>query len=67
MPIPTYKELIAHNRSIDELRKYFGADSIGYISMDGLKEVLGSDICTGCLDCNYPTRYVMELAKVDRC
>ncbi|MGB9635148.1 MAG: amidophosphoribosyltransferase [Candidatus Micrarchaeia archaeon] len=65
--IPTYKELIAHNRSIDELRKYFGADSIGYISMDGLKEVLGSDICTGCLDCNYPTRYVMELAKVDRC
>lgn len=54
--IPTYSELIAYGKSIEEIRNYFEVDSIGYLSIEGLKETLGDSICTGCLDENYPTK-----------
>lgn len=51
----TYKELIANNKEIDEIKKYLGADSLGYLSIQGLKNAIGLPICTGCLDEDYPT------------
>lgn len=58
----TYKELAAHTKSIPEIGKMIGADSIGYLSMEGLRKAIGIPICTGCLDEGYPTPYAKKLA-----
>jgi amidophosphoribosyltransferase len=42
----TYKELIANKKSIDEIGKELGADSLAYLSLGGLKKAIGLDICT---------------------
>lgn len=57
----TYKELAAHTKTIPEIGKMLGADSIGYLSINGLKKAIGLPICAGCLDENYPTPYVKKL------
>lgn len=50
------KELIGSSMNIDEIREYIGADSLGYLSIDGLQEVLKehNGICTGCFNGEYP-------------
>ncbi|VVC04666.1 Glutamine--fructose-6-phosphate aminotransferase [isomerizing] [Candidatus Burarchaeum australiense] len=58
----TYKELAAHTKTIPEIGKMVGADSIGYISLEGLKKAIGLQLCTGCLDEGYPTQYAKKLA-----
>ena len=40
--IPTYDELIAHQRSIEEIRKELDIDELHYLSLDSIKEVLNS-------------------------
>lgn len=40
--IPKEEELISHDRSIEEVRKLIGADSLGYISLEGLREACGN-------------------------
>ncbi len=54
---PTRQELIASSHSIDEIRKYIGADSLHYISLDGMFSCLkGSDpkdYCEACFTGNY--------------
>ena len=52
---PTKEELIAHKYSIAEIKNFIGADSLGYLSLEGLKEVGGSGFCSACFDKNYPT------------
>ncbi len=59
----TYNELIANNKNIEEIKEFLDANSLGYLSIEGLKDAVGSDICTGCLDEAYLTEFVMELAK----
>jgi len=52
---PDVKDLIANSRSIDEIRKEFDADSLGFISTEGLlKSLGGSGYCTGCFTGKYP-------------
>ncbi|MPZ54635.1 MAG: amidophosphoribosyltransferase [Acidimicrobiia bacterium] len=48
--------LIAANMEIDEIRDHIGADSIGYLSVDGLVESIGNGEghCTACLTGEYP-------------
>lgn len=55
---PTYGELIAHEKSIQEIRKYVGADSLSYLSLEGLKRAVGDrdNFCMACFDHNYPIR-----------
>ena len=58
---PTQKELIASNYSIDEIRKYIGADSLAYLSLDGLRGAVGDsreEFCTACYTGHYPTKLV---------
>jgi len=62
----TYSELIANNKSVDEIREYLGADSLHYISMDGLKEAIGLPICAACLGGEYHTDFVRRLAAKAR-
>lgn len=49
-------ELVAAKKPIDGIKKFLDVDSLAYISIDDLKEVLGSNICTGCLNKEYPDR-----------
>ena len=51
----TYKELIAHDKTEAQVCSFIGADSLGYLSMEGLKKAIGLPICTGCLNEDYAT------------
>jgi amidophosphoribosyltransferase len=56
---PTQKELIAANQSIEGIREYIGADSLAYLSLDGLREAVSDtrgEFCTACYTGNYPTK-----------
>jgi amidophosphoribosyltransferase len=53
----TRKELIAAKKDVEAVRKSLGADSLGYISVDGLVEAIGhgeEDLCLACLTGEYP-------------
>jgi amidophosphoribosyltransferase len=44
--------------SVEEVRDFVGADSIGYLSLDGMLEAIGieaSSSCTACWSGHYPT------------
>jgi amidophosphoribosyltransferase len=59
---PSKSQLIAANKSIDEIREYIGADSLGYLSLAGLKAACGegekTTYCSACYTGTYPTRWV---------
>jgi amidophosphoribosyltransferase len=59
----TYNELIANRKSVDEIGRFLGADSLAYISLDGLKKALDLPLCTACLNEEYHTDYVRNVAK----
>lgn len=60
--IPEREQLIAYNRSIEEIRQIIGADSLGYLQLERLSEMAeGLPICTGCFTGKYP----MEPPKED--
>jgi amidophosphoribosyltransferase len=55
----TYDELIAANLSIEQIRVKIGADSLGYLSKEGLVAATGrgrENFCMGCLTGVYPNR-----------
>ena len=53
--IATKEELVAHDKSVDEIRKELGADELIYSSIDDLKKSIGTDeLCMGCISGNYP-------------
>jgi amidophosphoribosyltransferase len=57
---PNRKELISASHSLDEIRKYITADSLGYLSHDGLRESVGtenSSYCSACFTGDYPIRF----------
>jgi amidophosphoribosyltransferase len=54
---PTQDELIAHRMGVDDIRRYLGADSLGYLSIEGLRAVEGEDegkYCEACFSGEYP-------------
>ena len=59
---PRKKELIAANKSIEEIRQYIGADSLAYLSIEGLKKACRdgdqTTYCTACYTGRYPTNLV---------
>jgi len=53
--VPAREQLIAYNRSVEEIREVIGADSLGYLSVDRLQEMVGGlNICKGCFTGEYP-------------
>jgi len=55
----TRGQLIASNRTIEEIRKEINADSLGYISIDGLVKAIGiekNNLCLGCVTGEYPVK-----------
>jgi len=54
---PQQRELIASRMSIDQIRAFFGADSLQYLSYEGLIKATGlpeSTFCTACYTGEYP-------------
>ena len=62
-------ELIAASHSTDEIRRLIGADSLGYLSEEGLLESVGSGAdgrrghCTACFNGRYPVDVPMDVDK----
>ena len=60
--VPAREQLIAYNRTIEEIRQIIGADSLGYLKVERLSELVnGLPICKGCFTGTYP----MEPPKED--
>lgn len=55
---PTQQELLASRNSLEEIKNFIGADSLGYLSLEGLLEVCseksGSGFCHACFSGEYP-------------
>jgi amidophosphoribosyltransferase len=63
---PDRKKLMAANYSIDEIRKYLNADSLGYLSQDGMVAATGlpkNSFCMACYDGDYPVPYDANVDK----
>ena len=53
--IPNENQLIANGRTVEEICKIIGADSLGYLPIEALKEMSGGlNICDACFSGNYP-------------
>jgi amidophosphoribosyltransferase len=59
---PSKNQLIAANKSVDEIREYIRADSLAYLSLEGLKKACGegekTSYCSACYTGKYPTSIV---------
>jgi amidophosphoribosyltransferase len=59
---PSKNQLIAANKTVEEIREYIGADSLAYLSLDGLRKAAGDGeehlFCTACYTGKYPTNIV---------
>src|SRR5213594_1753323 len=59
---PSKKELIAANKSVEEIREFIGAESLAYLSLEGMKKACGdgekTTYCTACYTGKYPTDIV---------
>ena len=60
---PRRSELIAATHSLEEIRRYLGADSLGYLSLDGLVQSVhggGRSYCTSCYTGKYPVAFPQD-------
>jgi len=63
----TRRELIAANMSVEEIRRAIGADSLGYLSIQGLLKAVGmeeSRFCMACFTGEYPIPVQLEMDKL---
>jgi amidophosphoribosyltransferase len=55
---PTRNELIASSHSLEEIRRHLGVETLGYLSLDGMRRAAGGDpteFCHACFSGEYPT------------
>ena len=65
--LATRKELVAANMTVDEIRDFIGADSLGYLSHEGLVRAVGQpegNFCRACFTGNYPVPVQLEMDKL---
>ncbi|MCE5310335.1 MAG: amidophosphoribosyltransferase [Acidobacteriales bacterium] len=58
---PTKRELIGANNTVEEIRRFVEADTLGYLSLGGLREAVADHDCNYCYACytgDYPTDLV---------
>lgn len=64
--IPDREQLIAYNRSVDDICKIIGADSLAYLKMERLPELSGGrQYCHGCFSGQYPMKPPTEDIRGD--
>jgi len=64
----TIDELIAAQKTVDEIRDVIGADSLGYLSVDGLRSAVqakAGTFCNGCFTGKYPIPVQLEMNKME--
>jgi len=60
------EELLAANNTLEQIREIVGADSLGYLTVEGLMKVVGGTnggFCDACFTGNYPVPIQLELSK----
>jgi len=59
---PTRQELIASSHDVDETRKYVTADTLAYLSIEGLLKIVpdSGNYCSACFDNDYPISFPGE-------
>lgn len=65
--VPSSKQLVAATKSVEEIRSMIGADSLAYLSKEGLLETVkqtGCGFCTACFDKCYPVEVPEEGDKM---
>ena len=60
--IPTRRELIGSTKSVEEIRKFIGADSLGYLSLEAVLTSVEDkkQYCSACFSNNYPTEITID-------
>ncbi len=65
--IDSRENLIAASHSVDEIAKIIGVDSLGYLSVESVKQIAkglhGTGYCTACFDGSYPTEIPETTSK----
>jgi amidophosphoribosyltransferase len=70
---PLKKDLIAANKTVHEIAEFIGADSLSYLSLEGMKKACGENekttYCTACYTGKYPTDWVdvEEIQPAETC
>jgi amidophosphoribosyltransferase len=61
----TRKELIASSHTVDQIRDHIGADSLAYLSVEGMLKTVPSprSMCTACFTGEYPTEVPVDFRK----
>ncbi|HEY6419728.1 MAG TPA: amidophosphoribosyltransferase [Candidatus Binataceae bacterium] len=60
---PTREELLASSHSVEEIRRHIGADSLGYLSWNGLYSFVGEGAREGYCDACFTGNYPVEIPK----
>jgi len=63
----TRQELVANGRTVAEIGELVKADSLGYLSIDGLLKAVEGEptgYCTACFTGNYPMPVQLEMDKL---
>ncbi len=64
--VPVREQLIAYNRTMEQIRQEIGADSLGYLRVERLEEMVdGLEICKGCFTGKYPMKPPTEDIRGD--
>jgi amidophosphoribosyltransferase len=65
--VPSDDQLIAHNNTVEQIRDVIGADSLGYLSVDRLSELIDGDTgyCDACFSGKYPIEPPKENIRGD--
>jgi amidophosphoribosyltransferase len=61
-------ELLAANKTIDEIRAHIDADTLGYLSVEGMNASIGlgdDDLCNACFTGRYPINVQMQMDRLD--
>jgi amidophosphoribosyltransferase len=64
--MPTKKELIASTKSVEQIRRYLGVDTLGYLSIEGMLSMPSlpkDDFCVACFSGRYPTKIENNIGK----
>jgi amidophosphoribosyltransferase len=62
---PTRRELIGANHNVEEIRRYLAADSVGYLSLEGMLKAVGGDEGRFCHAC-FTGEYMVGFPREDR-
>ncbi|MEK7353950.1 MAG: amidophosphoribosyltransferase, partial [Chloroflexota bacterium] len=64
----TYRELLAVQKTIPEIKDFIGADSLGYLSVEGLIKAVDlpkDNFCLACFTGDYPMPVQIEMDKLE--